>query len=70
MPHRPRASRLVGSASQTQRRNVVWVHLLSLEGDRFCGACMFCPACLFLKILEFVSVVYRLLAAVDAGLPR
>ena len=48
---------------------VVWVHLLSLEGDRFCGACMFCPACLFLKILEFVSVVYRLLAAVDAGLP-
>ena len=30
---------------------------------------MFCPACLFLKILEFVSVVYRLLAAEDAGLP-
>ena len=47
---------------------VVWVHLLSLEGDRFCGACMFCPACLFLKILEFVSSVYRLLAAVHAGL--
>ena len=30
---------------------------------------MFCPACLFLKILEFVSVVYRLLAAEYAGLP-
>ena len=53
--------------AKTQR--CLWVHLLSLEGDRFCGACMFCPACLFLKILEFVSSVYRLLAAVDAGLP-
>ena len=30
---------------------------------------MFCPACLFLKILEFVSVVFRLLAAEYAGLP-
>ena len=29
---------------------------------------MFCPACLFLKILEFVTSVYRLLAAVHAGL--
>ena len=28
-----------------------------------------CPACLFLKILEFVSTVTRLLAAVYAGLP-
>ena len=28
-----------------------------------------CPACLFLKILEFVSAVTRLLAAVYAGLP-
>lgn len=47
---------------------VVWIHLLSLGGDRFCGACMFCPACLFLKILEFVSAVSRLLAAEYAGL--
>ena len=29
-----------------------------------------CPACFVLKILEFVSAVTRLLAAVYAGLPR
>ena len=60
---------LQNATSHWSRVDVVWVHLLSLEGDRFCEACMFCPACLFLKILEFVSVVYRLLAAEYAGLP-